>query len=331
MAETFPEELKLALRTFAAGQSRRGLAERSGHISAQYRERVPSAQHVAADEDALAYAMSRMPATYAAVSYALAEARDLIGEFTPGTMLDAGAGPGTASWAACEAWPELAAVTMLDHNERFLSLAQRLAEGSGHPALREARTVRGELTGLGGGRAKRHDLVTLAYVLTELPDERVVPVALDLWDRTEGVLAIIEPGRPRDYHRLMQVRDALIAAGARIVAPCPHAHVCPIVGDDWCHFSVRLPRSRDHQALKNARLGYEDEKFSYLVAARPPLAGQGGWSRVIKPPVATKFSIETELCTVSGLANERVLKRDGEAFKHARKIGWGDRKVDLQT
>ncbi|KKB08469.1 hypothetical protein VE25_18280 [Devosia geojensis] len=329
MAE-LPEELKLALRAFTAGRSRRGLAERSGHISAQYRERVPSARHVAADEDALAYALSRMPATYAAVSYALAEARELIGGFAPETLLDAGAGPGTASWAACEIWPELADITMLDHNQRFLSLAEALAAGSSFPALRAARAVRGELTALPLSES-RYDLVTLGYALTELPDERVVPLALDLWKQTEGVLVIVEPGRPRDYQRLMQARKALVAAGARIVAPCPHADDCPLTGDDWCHFSVRLARSRDHQTLKNARLGYEDEKFSYIVAARPPLAGEGGWSRVIKPPAATKFSIDTELCTATRLAHQRVLKREGEAFKKARKLEWGDRAVEPQV
>ncbi len=331
MPESLPRELTQALRELAAGQSRRELAERSGHISAQYREHVPSARHVAVGEDALAYAMSRMPATYAAISHAFQETRELIGDFAPRTLLDAGAGPGTASWAACSTWPELNGITMLDHNRQFLALAEGLARASDVPALRGVEIRRGELVALGDAEGTRYDLVTLAYALTELPDERLGRTVLDLWDRTGGVLVVVEPGRPRDYRRLMRMRDALIAVGARIVAPCPHADACPLAGDDWCHFSVRLARSRDHQTLKNARLGYEDEKFSYLVVARPPLLGKGGWSRVIKPPAATKFSIDTEVCATTGLARRRVLKREGEAFKKARRLEWGDRMVEPQV
>lgn len=324
MADAFPEELTLALRELAAGHSRRALAVRSGHISEQYRDRVPSARHVAAEEDTLAYALARMPATYAAVSYALSQVETLVEGFSPRSLLDAGSGPGTASWAACTRWTDVARVTMLDHNERFLTLARSLAAASGQPALREAGILRTDLTATALPDTQ-HDLVTLAYALTELPDDAVERTVGRLWNRTGGVLVIVEPGRPRDYQRLMRAREALIGAGARIAAPCPHDEACPLADPDWCHFAVRLARSRDHQALKGARLGYEDEKFSYLVAVRPHLPIRGGWSRVIKRPAATKFSMDMQLCSARGVVDRQVLKRDKEQFKRARKLEWGDR------
>ncbi|GLQ57716.1 small ribosomal subunit Rsm22 family protein [Devosia nitrariae] len=327
MADAFPEELTLALRELATGRSRRTLAARAGHISEQYRDRAPSTWHVAAEEDTLAYALSRMPATYAAVSYALWQVDALVDGFSPRTLLDAGSGPGTASWAACALWTDMAQVTMLDHNDRFLSLARSLAASSSQPALREAGILRGDVTAA-EWHAGSHDLVTLAYALTELPDDAVEPTVLRLWNRTEGVLVIVEPGRPHDYRRLMRAREALVRAGARIAAPCPHDESCPLVDPDWCHFAVRLARSRDHQALKGARLGYEDEKFSYLVAVRPHLTVRGGWSRVIKRPAATKFSMDMQLCTQGGLVDRQVLKRDKEQFKRARKLEWGDRTAE---
>ena len=322
-----PEDLRAALRDLAAGRSRRDLAERSRQISEHYREHVPSAAHVTRGEDALAYSLSRMPATYAAVSAVMAEARQLVRAFTPISLLDAGAGPGTASWAAAALWPELASITMLDHNREFLSLASALATRAESPALRKALHVEGDIAGYSG--SETFDIVVMAYAMTELSEDRVTTVVADLWSKTAGLLIVVEPGRTRDYHRLMTLRAELLTAGATLVGPCPHDEACPLPAGDWCHFSVRLARSRDHQTMKGASLGYEDEKYSYLIAARPALTAERGWSRVIGPPSASKFDVTLPLCTPEGVRRERLLKRQGGAFKQARKLSWGDR-VDWQ-
>ena len=52
--------------------------------------------------DALAYALARMPATYAAVAAGLNALSEIKPDFAPATLLDVGAGPGTATWAAAE-------------------------------------------------------------------------------------------------------------------------------------------------------------------------------------------------------------------------------------
>jgi ribosomal protein RSM22 (predicted rRNA methylase) len=323
LANALPEDLSAALRNLAVGRSRRDLASRAQDISARYRELVPSAGHVSAGEDALAYGLSRMPATYAAVSEVLAEAQALLPDFAPASLLDVGAGPGTASWAAAAAWPDLRRITMLDHNRELLALAGSLAAEAEASALRDAQRIEGDVSRDLG--SEKFDIVVMAYALTELPDERIAAVAADLWARTQDLLIVVEPGRTRDYLRLMRLRSELIAAGATIAAPCPHDAACPLPQGDWCHFSVRLARSRDHQALKAASLGYEDEKFSYLVAARPHLGVARGWHRLIKPPAVSKFAADLPLCTPDGLRDERVLKRTGAAFKQARKLSWGER------
>jgi len=51
-----------------------------------------------------AYAAARLPACYAAVARVLDELRLRLPGFTPRSMLDFGAGPGTAVWAAREVW-----------------------------------------------------------------------------------------------------------------------------------------------------------------------------------------------------------------------------------
>jgi ribosomal protein RSM22 (predicted rRNA methylase) len=315
MAAELPHSLRSRLEALAEGRSGRVLSERSAAISEHYRAFRPSSGQIAAGDDALAYAMSRMPATYAAVLSALDAADARLVDFSPRTLFDAGAGPGTASWAALSQWPDIGAVTMMDHSPDFLKLARGL--------MPEAEVLRSDLLGAPLGE-RTFDLVTAGYVLTELADERLQAAVEALWARAEGLLVIVEPGRPRDYERLMRVRDLLIAAGGQVVAPCPHEKACPLPEGDWCHFSVRLQRSREHMRMKGAVLPYEDEKFSYLAVARPGIALHPAQSRIIAPAERSKFAIELPLCTENGLQRLSIAKRDPERFRIARKLDWGD-------
>lgn len=317
-----PEELARAVQQLAAGQRRSALAARSLQISERYRERAPSAGLIAGRDDVIAYALSRLPATYAAIGTVLAELRERAPDFQPQRVLDAGAGPGTASWAAAEAWPDIAFVSMMDHNRQFLDVAAELAKASGSEALAGATMLEASL-----GRPLpldgEFDLVIAGYALTELSDDDL-PAAIDeLWRRCRGALVLVEPGRPRDYQRLMQMRDRLLGAGGQVVAPCPHQHACSLPPPDWCHFSVRLARSRDHMRMKGASLGYEDEKFSYLIVAGPAI-GTAASSRVIAPPAANKFSVTVRVCAPGGARDVVVAKRDADAHRLARKLSWGD-------
>lgn len=310
-----PAELSAAVRRLAEG--RKGLSDSSARISEHYRQRGASRQVIGGADDAIAYALSRMPATYAAVSAVLEEVVARVPGFAPQTLLDAGAGPGTAGWAVAAAFEGIAP-TLMDHNRAFLALAGTLAEGT---ALAGAQLLEADL-----GRfelATRYDLVTCAYALTELPDAEMLAAAERLWRHSDGVLAIIEPGRPRDYQRLMAVRRHLIELGGRVLAPCPHERECPLLEPDWCHFSVRLSRSRDHMRMKGGTLGYEDEKFSYLVVARPGL-GEAAAGRVLRRPEENKFSVTLAVCGADGLEARTVPSRDKPAFKAAKKLDWGD-------
>jgi ribosomal protein RSM22 (predicted rRNA methylase) len=313
MSVNLPAELQDAIRRVVEGRDRGALRESSARISEHYRARGTSRGVIAGGGDALAYALSRMPATYAAVAIVLNELAASAPDFVPATLLDAGAGPGTAGWAVSEAFPGIAA-TLLDHSPEFLSLARDLGL--------DATTVPGDLTRFDLGQS--FDLVTCAYALTELGDAAVLAAVERLWTHTAGVLAIIEPGRPRDYGRLMAARARLIELGATVLAPCPHDKPCPLVAPDWCHFSVRLNRSREHMRMKGGTLGYEDEKFSYLAVARSGI-GTRTPGRIIKPPVENKFSVSLPVCAPDGAQVRVVPSRDKVAFKAARKLGWGDR------
>jgi len=309
MTPAFPPALAASIAQMLEGVSRKDLAQRAGKLSAAYRAGQSSVA-VASRDDALAYLLARAPATFAAAAAAFARVKQVASEFAPKSLLDIGAGPGTAAHAAMAAWPSLTAVTMLEPNGFFRAMAQEIM-----PA---AHIVADDL----GTDKTGADLVVAAYVLAEQPERIAGAIACDLWKVTGKTLVLIEPGTPQGFARIRAARAALIAAGAHIAAPCSHDNDCPMSGDDWCHFSQRLPRSRDHMTLKDASVPFEDERYAYVVAM-PEKMSFG--ARVIKPPVETKPGITLPLCDESGLRNEFIARREKDAWRAVRKLEWGDR------
>src|SRR3954449_12242670 len=120
-----PAELKAALDAKLHGLSRHEAAARSAAISQTYRSGGGSAA-IRSEADALAYALARMPATYAAVTACLNALCEVKPGFAPDSLLDIGAGPGTATWAAAEAFASLDRFTSIDANAALRTLALEL-------------------------------------------------------------------------------------------------------------------------------------------------------------------------------------------------------------
>ena len=302
--------LDAAIALLLEGVSRKELEQRAGKMSASYRDGGTSAG-IADPADGLAYLVTRAPATYAALCAVLARIAEVLPDFAPKSLLDVGAGPGTASWAAREAWSSLAAVTMIEPNAVFRDLASRL--------MPDAAIVAGRL----GMNLPRADLVTAAYVLAELPEQAAAGTARELWSAASSMLVLVEPGTPAGFARIRAARAALIAAGGHVAAPCTHDNTCPIQQPDWCHFSQRLARSRDHMIAKGAKVPFEDERYAYVAVLRTPMENLAS-GRIVKPPIESKPGITLNLCEASGLRNAFVARRDKDAFRIARKKEWGD-------
>jgi ribosomal protein RSM22 (predicted rRNA methylase) len=313
-----PDRLQAALARLTEGVSRRELAERARAISVGYRSGGTS-KPITDSRDALAYALARMPATYAAVSACLAALGAARPDFAPASMIDAGAGPGTAAWAATEAFPALTDVLLLDANAALLSLAKELA--TGNERIAEAGFRSGSAAQL-LANAPTADLVVASYLIGELDERHRTELAVAMWERTRDTLLIVEPGTPAGYARIIAVRAQLVAKGAYVLAPCPHEQACPLVAPDWCHFAQRLPRSRDHMLMKDADVPFEDEKFSYVALSRSPPETRA--ARVLAAPHAGKAAIDAKLCTPRGVVNAGVPRRDKAAYATARRWRWGD-------
>src|SRR6185295_1535270 len=187
-----PTELKAALEAKLHGLSRSDAAERSARISETYRGGGNSAA-IRSEADALAYALARMPATYAAVAASLNALREMRPDFAPKRLLDIGAGPGTATWAAAEAFSSLADFTSIDANPALRSLALDLFDKSAR--LSTVQYTQGEARAVLSD-VKPADLVVASYLVGEISDTERADLADLMWARTSDTLLIVEPGTP---------------------------------------------------------------------------------------------------------------------------------------
>jgi ribosomal protein RSM22 (predicted rRNA methylase) len=317
-APDLPAELKAALDAQLQGLSRGDAAGRAAQISRTYRDGGGSGA-IRSEADALAYALARMPATYAAVTASLNALREITPDFAPKSLLDVGAGPGTATWAATEAFSSLQNFTLLDANRALRALALDLAGGS--VRLRGINYRHGEARAA-LAEAEAADLVVASYMIGEISDAEQRALAELMWAKTRDTLLIVEPGTPAGYRRIIALREQLIASGAHVAAPCPHDGQCPLQAPDWCHFIQRLPRSRAHRQVKGAELAFEDEKFSYVALTRAPVMQHP--ARVLAQPVLSKIEVTAKLCTADGLAIAKLPRRARADYARARRWRWGD-------
>ncbi len=315
-----PGELVESVAEIGARVSAVELKRAASRLSDEYRAGAP-ARALAGEAERLAYLMVRMPATYAAVRSALAAGREATPGFGPETLIDLGAGPGTALWAAHEVFPSLQKMEAVERDGALVSLARELATGaSGTIEQADWRNV-----DLRSWKPERkYDLVIASYSMGELPAGERQRVLLAAWEACQGMLAVIEPGTRRGFEAIAEMRDCLIGAGAKLAAPCPHALECPMrAAGDWCHFAVRVERTTEHRRLKEGELGYEDEKFSYLIASRAGVRVPG--ARIVRHPMRYSGYTKLKLCTAEGLKEETVTRARKERYREAKKAEWGDR------
>jgi ribosomal protein RSM22 (predicted rRNA methylase) len=324
-APDLPFELKAALEVKLHGLSRSDTAARSARISQTYRSGGNSAA-IRTEADALAYALARMPATYAAVTASLNALCEIQPDSSPKTLLDIGAGPGTATWAAAKTFSSLADFTSIDANIALRTLALDLFGKSSR--LAGVRYTRGDARAALAG-AEAADLVIASYLIGEMDDTERAVFAEQMWAKTRDSLLIVEPGTPAGYARIIALRAQLIALGAHVAAPCPHDGKCPLAAPDWCHFTQRLPRSRAHKALKDAELPFEDEKFAYVALTRTSIAQRP--ARVLAQPDVGKVEVTAKLCTPEGLVVAKIPRRAKTDYARARRWRWGDAVIEPTT
>ena len=286
-------------------------------LSASYQD--PEGYHqqkIQNSHQRLAYLATRLPATYAVCEQVLQHLAHFDYNFK--TMLDLGCGPGTASLCAKYIFAELQQITLVDQDREFEQFAiQNLA-----PLATFFKPCNLTLE----PKFPPHDLVVMSYALNEMTESTFTDVIHKAWQATKTAFVLIEPGTPRAFGRLRQVREQLIHYGAKILAPCTHEAACPLAPEDWCHFSIRLPRSPLHKYVKNVSLMHEDEKYSYLIAVKDPAFSdqERANHRILKRPLKRSGHTIFDLCNENGVQRLTISKRNKELYKQSLKLEWGD-------
>lgn len=297
-----PEELQTAIEQIVQNSPSNALRKAREVLTSTYKEGKTSRPIFSDDAMRLAYLAARMPATFAAVRKTLQNAPSLGSH-----LLDLGAGPGTASWAALDLFPEISKITLIEQSKEAIDLGKMLSSDSRFHWMHQSLEL----------PIPNADSAILSYVINELdhPEKLIVRC----W-KAVSLLIIVEPGTPKAFQKMHRIRQQLIDLKAHIVAPCPHALACP---NDWCHFAARVERSRLHRQLKEGTLNYEDEKFCYLIASKIPYPTAA--NRIIRHPLKQSGHVRLSVCASSGLLEEKVITRkDKESYRKARDAEWGD-------
>jgi ribosomal protein RSM22 (predicted rRNA methylase) len=316
-----PAALNRAIDAEAAQHDRKLLTRAVEDMSFRYRSRAKdTGVFVSTPLHRAAYVITRLPATFAAVAAVFHETKNRMPDFAPVDLLDLGAGPGTATWAATSIFPSLQRATLVEQDPEFIATGRHMLKSAGGNPPAHMEWVRGDLR---KADLEPHDLVVISYALGEL-SEREATALVSKAVGAGKVLAVIEPGTPLGCGVVHTARAEMLAAKAHIVAPCSQEGSCPMLArkDDWCHFAQRLERTSLHRNLKSGELGYEDEKFSYMVAAKEDAVKAP--TRIIRHPLVGKGHIKLELCTPAGIVTETVTRSDKEKFRLARRAKWGD-------
>lgn len=314
-----PNNLQLAIELHAEAYSIKELRGISENVSSKYLTDIGSgARKLTTRQEVITYAIARMPATFAAVRASLRYALEIIGEADYENMLDGGAGCGAAVWAVLGLL-NIKNIDCIERESEMIRLGNELLENAGNDTV-----INWFHTDINTFTSNnKYDIVVASYSLNEMNKRDRLNVIGKLWECTNKLLLIVEPGTPSAHIEQQELRKMMKSYGAQLIAPCPQGAECQLSGDDWCHFITRVERSKLHKAIKNADAPYEDEKYSFSAFYRMPIA-KCCRARVLRRPVVSPKQVTLRVCTAQGIMTENYRKQDGAIYKKVRKLGAGD-------
>ncbi|KAG5893361.1 hypothetical protein JTB14_000126 [Gonioctena quinquepunctata] len=279
----------------------------------------------------LLYLLNRSAAEYAVLVKLFGEIEARNPRFKPKSLFDYGSGVGTATWAANTYWKQyIFEYFNVDISRDMNDLAQTLLQGGKATGKMSTRGVfyrqflpASKLT---------YDLVISAYSMLELPTlETRLETILNLWNKTEKYLVIIEQGTNAGFKVVNELRDFILRIKkdpnvGTVFSPCPHDDTCPrFLLDDGtpCNFEVTyfsLPIGGASETKK--------ELYSYVILEKGNADEAGRkWPRLVRPTlIRSKHSI-CRMCTARGKLEEVIFtaSKHGKTMYHcARASKWGD-------
>lgn len=196
-------------------------------------------------------------------------------DFKPETMLDFGAGLGSASWAGFHQYgKKLQRVAAVEPNSHMRELGRFMSRDLDSEILwADSLSM---IPGAGSQRGQ-FDLIVCGFVLPEIPSAEAREIILDTLlarVKKDGYFILVDYGTPKGYRYINDFRNKIIEMSredVNLVAPCPHHKKCPLAEnpDSWCHFSQLVQKYPKGVFPKHPKeRQFANEKFSYLVVKK---------------------------------------------------------------
>lgn len=264
-------------------------------------------------DEVVAYTLSRMSATNKVAEFVLTKIKENIE-----TVLDLGAGTGSATFAALNMFQN-ASVCAVEKVNKMQSLHKTIAFKMGQTdrinfLLDDAANFNSN---------NKFQLVMASYLFNELNKEDQKIVLNKMYEFSTDYIVIIEPGTPKNYSQMMSIKQEMLNLGAKLISPCKTINCCLKEGD-WCHFLVRVQRSKAHKEIKQGSLNYEDEKFTYLIFKKDNNIQNDKENIIIRRPVFGKKKISLKVCSPSGVQEKVITNSNNSNYKAIKKLGVGD-------
>ena len=277
-------------------------------------KKKPNDGYINDEVEVVAYAITRMPATFGALSFALSKSLELVNG-SINSVIDIGTGTGNSIIACRNLISDKISMICMEKSPEMLNFCKKLYDNTSIRYINEDITK--------SSLNEQADLVIASYMFNELSDLEKRDALNKIISYSQKYILIVEPGTPEAYKQMMTIREYFIREGFNVIAPCPHQKECPLSKDDWCHFVSRVSRSKLHKLLKDGDVPYEDEKFTYLFLSRenPNTVDD----RVLRHPIINKGNISITTCNKDcSLKQYLFTRKDKVKYKAAKKINAGD-------
>lgn len=304
-----PEEIRAKINELFGGLNKKMLVEKRENLTSKYKSNQAVNKSVFdSKEDSIAYAISRMPATYSVI-YTLIS--DLVSQGKIEKVLsvfDIGSGTG-AGFFACKELFENAEISLFERDLKMISVFNEF----------ETKKDVNRFDFLYDSLDRKADLVMSSYVFSELSEEGRNIAINKMLDASNRYVLIIDTGTPRTYENFMRLKTQLQKRGYIITAPC-ESEKCGLK-NDYCQFYARVERSSLLKMSKSGELSYEDEKYFYLLIDKNAENIENlEEARVIRRPIIKTNFVELKLCSKAGANLKNITKKDKDLYKKARKI-----------
>ncbi len=253
---------------------------------------------------AIAYAQARMPATYNVIQYVLEKFKSKHEIFSE--ILDVGAGVGTLRIALQDYETNYEA---LEKSDAMRKILKKLTNDKIKIHAEDFQKFHCE---------RQYQAVFASYFVNETKDKN--SALKKIFSLAKQYVFIVEPGTPNGYKNIITAKKWANQLGWYPLLPCASA-CCNLNNKDWCHFSIRVPRTKLHTNLKNAVLPYEDEKFCYVIFSKKETEFYNN-NIIVKRPIKKSGHVILDVCSKDGV--QRIIRTD----KLSKKLRWGDQISD---